>query len=97
MEKIIARTFKNEIVNLDYSEYNKCSFTNCVIHTDVGIFSAVNCDFSECKLDLGQQATNIAKLIRLFYPDMPFWIEGEERKEQVLQRMKKKLQDEGVI
>ena len=32
-----------------------------------------------------------------FNPDMPIWFENEETKEQVLQRMKKKLQDEGMI
>ena len=97
MDKIIGRTFRNEAVNLDFSDYEKCTFVNCTIYFDYGIFRATNCDFSGCKLELGPHAQNVARMIKGFYPDMPLWIEGEETKEQVLQRMKKKLQDEGVI
>jgi hypothetical protein len=97
MDKIVGRTFRNEFVNLDFSDYEKCSFLNCTIHTDYGLFRATNCDFSNCKLDLGIPAQNIARLIKLFFPDMPMWIEGEETKKQVLQRMKKKLEDEGIV
>jgi hypothetical protein len=97
MEKIVGRTFKNEFVNLDFSSYEKCSFVGCTIHTDYGIFRLVNCDFSNCKLDLGIPAQNMAKLIKLFFPDTPIWIEGEETKEQVLRKMKKKLEDEGIV
>ena len=91
MEKIVGRTFKNEFINLDFSAYEKCNFVNCTIHTDYGLFRAVNCDFSNCKLDLGNPAQNIAKLIKGFFADMPIWFEGEETREQALQRMKKNL------
>ena len=97
MDKIVGGTFKNEAVNLDFSHYEKCSFINCTIYTDYGTFKLVDCDFSNCRLDLGHPAQNIAMLIRLFFPDMPVWIEGKETKEQVLERMKKRLQDEGMI
>ena len=97
MDKIIGRTFRNETVNLDFSDYEKCSFINCIMHTDYGIFRLVDCDLSDCKLDLGHPAQNIAMLIKMFFPDMPIWIEGKETKQEVLQRMKKKLQEEGVI
>jgi len=98
LEKIIGKTFRNTTVNIDFSEYEKCSFINCVIHTDTGQFGRiVDCDFSNCKLSLGDPAKKIAELIRMFYPDMPFWLEGKETKEQVLQRMKSRLQKEGVI
>jgi hypothetical protein len=97
MQKIVGRIFKNEKINLDFSAYEKCTFINCEIYTDYGIFGLVNCDFSNCKLSLGNPANNIARLIKLFYPDMPIWFENEETKEQVLQRMKKKLRDEGII
>lgn len=97
MEKVIGKTFQNTDVFLDYSDYEKCNFINCTIHTDSGIFRLVNCDFTNCRLDMGTQARNIALLIKLFYPDTPIWFEGQETKQQVLQRMKKKLQDEHII
>lgn len=98
METIIGRTFRNERVNIDFSGYEKCSFINCVIHTDTGQFGKIaDCDFSNCKLSLGEPAKRIAELIRMFYTDTPFWIEGEETREQVLQRMKRFLEKEGVI
>ena len=97
MDKIVGKTFRNETVDLENRWFEKCSFVKCVICADRGNFSLVDCDFSECKLSLGKYAVTIAKLLKLFYPDTPIWIEGEATKEQVLQRMKKKLQDEGVI
>lgn len=97
MEKIVGRTFRNQNVNLDFSDYEKCSFVGCTIHTDYGTFRLVNCDFSDCKIDLGGPAQNMSKLLRLFFPNMPIWFAEEETREQVLQRMKKKLQEEGVI
>lgn len=97
MEKIIGKTFRSQFVNLDFSDYEKCNFIDCTIHTDYGIFRATDCDFSKCKLDLGNPATNIAKLIKGFFPDMPMWIEGEETKEKVLQKMKERLEKEGMI
>jgi hypothetical protein len=98
MEKIIGKTFRNTMVNIDFSEYEKCSFINCSIHTDTGQFGKItSCDFTDCKLSLGEPAKKIAELIRMFYPDTPFWIEGLESKEQVLRKMKSFLEKEGVI
>lgn len=98
MEKIVGRTFRNERVNVDFSEYEKCTFINCTVHTDTGQFGKiVNCDFHNCKLSLGDPAKRIAELIRIFYPDTPFWIEGVETREQVLHKMRKFLEEEGVI
>jgi hypothetical protein len=97
MEKIIGRTFRSESVDLENCAFEKCTFINCEIRVDRGNFSLINCDLSDCRLSLGKYAVNIAQLLMLFYPDMPIYVEGKETKEQVLQRMKKKLQDEGVI
>jgi len=52
VEIVVGKTFKNQVVRLDYSYYEKCSFINCTIHTEAGIFGLVNCDFSNCKLSL---------------------------------------------
>ena len=97
MNVIIGKTFRNERIDLENTAFQKCSFINCEIYADKGNFNLVNCDFSKCKLILGKSATTIAKFLRLFYADMPLWVEGEETKEQVLLRMKKKLQEEGLI
>jgi len=96
MEKVIGRTFRNERIPIDYSIYERCTFVNCELYTESGVFSLVNNDLSGCKLNLGGAARNIAVLIKMFYPDMPIWFEPDETKEQVLQKMKKKLQDEGI-
>ena len=97
MNVIIGKTFRNERIDLENTAFQKCSFINCEIYADKGNFNLVNCNFSKCKLSLGKSAAAITKLLTLFYPDMPLWVEGEETKEQVLLRMKKKLQQEGLI
>ena len=66
MEKIVGKTFRKVTVNIDFSSYEKCSFIDCVIHTDYGFFRFVNNDLTRCRLDLGTPASNIARLIRLF-------------------------------
>ncbi|UCE28534.1 MAG: hypothetical protein JSV85_04425 [Candidatus Bathyarchaeota archaeon] len=66
MEIVIGKTFKNTTVNLDFSTYDKCSFINCTIHSDYGIFRLANNDFTHCKLSLGQPARNIAYLVKQF-------------------------------
>lgn len=97
MNKIIGRTFRNEQINLDFTDWEKCTFINCTIHVNYGIFSAKDCDFMNCKKNLGFPASNIARLIKLFHPDMPLWFEGEETREEVLQRMKERLEKEHII
>jgi len=71
MEKIIGRTFRNERVNLDFTAYEKCNFINCEIYLEYGITSLVNCDFSKCSLHLGGPAATVAKIMRLFFPEVP--------------------------
>lgn len=97
MKQTIGKTFRNERVELDYSTYEKCSFIKCEIYTNVGDFSLIDNDFSDCRLSLGPNARNIAKLIQLFFPDMPIWFAPEENREQVLQKMKGRLQIEGLV
>lgn len=97
MEQILGKFFIDQFVRLDYKVYKKCSFIGCTIHAETGNFGLIDCDFSNCKLSLGEPALKIANLIKRFYPDMPFWIEGEETKEQVLLKMKERLQKEGLI
>jgi hypothetical protein len=97
MEKVVGKTFRNERINLDYSIYERCSFINCELVTESGIFSLANNDLSGCRLNLGGAARNIAMLIKMFYPDMPIWFEPDETKQQILQKMKERLQKEGLI
>ncbi len=71
MEKIIGRTFRDEVVHLDFSIYEKCSFINCVLHTETGHFSLKDSDLVNCNISLGGQARNIALFIKMFYPNLP--------------------------
>ena len=71
MEKIVGRTFKDERVTLDFTEYEKCNFVNCEIHLEYGITRVVNCDFSDCKLSLTGPAATVAKIMKLFFPQVP--------------------------
>jgi hypothetical protein len=71
MEQIIGKAFKNQKVRIDFSEYEKCTFVNCEIVLEYGITSLVDCDFSKCKLTLAGNAIAIAKIMKLFYPDLP--------------------------
>ena len=97
MEQVIGQIFRNKRVELDGHSYEKCTFINCELYTELGYFKLTENDLSGCKLNLGGFAQNIAVLIRMFYPDMPLWIEGKESKLDVLERMKKRLQDEGLV
>jgi hypothetical protein len=96
LENIIGQVFRNKRIELDGHSYQKCTFVNCELYTEIGNFSLVENDFSNCSLGLGGFAQNVAVLIKMFYPDTPLWFKPET-KEQVLQKMKKKLQDEGII
>lgn len=96
MEKIVNKTFKGQLVNVDFSEYEKCNFIGCMIHIEYGITRLSNCDLSDCNLSLGGPAMNIAKIIRLFFPDMPIWFKDQETKEDILQAMRERLKKENV-
>lgn len=71
MDKIVGRTFKNERITLDFTEYERCTFVNCEVHVEYGITSVVNCDFSDCKLSLGGPAATVARIMKLFFPQVP--------------------------
>lgn len=97
MDKNVGRTFRDQLVNVDFSEYEKCNFIGCVIHIEYGITRITQCDFSaDCNLRLGGPAMNIAKIIKLLNPNMPIWFTGEETKEDVLQKMKDRLKKENA-
>ena len=96
MEKVIGQVFRNKRIELDGHSYEKCNFINCELYTEIGNFSLIDNDLSNCRLGLGGFAQNIAVLIKMFYTDMPMWF-SPETKDLVLQKMKKKLQDEGII
>lgn len=96
MEEVIGQVFRNKRVSLDGHSFEKCTFVNCELYTESGQFSMVENDLSGCRVGLGGQAQTVAVLLKMFFPDMPIYF-APETKEQVLQRMKKKLQDEGVI
>lgn len=83
MKVIIRKTFRNERVDLENSAFQDCSFRNCEIYADSGNFSLVNCDFSDCELSLGKSAATIAKLLRLFYSDIPLLIEEEKKRKMI--------------
>ena len=81
-----------ERVRLDYTSWNGCIFKECEIVAVVGDFDLINCEFHGCKLSLSGNASTIAKLMYVFYPDKipitfklgesPIDIKKEESKNQ---------------
>jgi len=69
MNKYKDKTFKNEKVCLDRSEYERCSFEDCEIHLKSGITKVANCEFKNCSLHLSGPASTVGMVIRLFYPE----------------------------
>ena len=94
---VIEKIFRKEDVYLDGHSWERCLFDNCNIIIERGEFDLINCEFYNCRLTLRGNAIAIAKVLKLFYPDMPIWFADEETKQQVLERMKKRLYREGVL
>ncbi len=69
MQKIVGKIFKDESVHLDFTHYEGCIFKNCDIHLEHGIFRLKDNEFDNCKLHFHGVASNIAKVIKVFYPD----------------------------
>lgn len=76
MNRVIGRTFRNEVIELDFTIWEKCVFVNCTIHSTYGIFGLKDNDFSNCKLSLDGQALTVARLLHLFFPDKPIHFEN---------------------
>lgn len=73
------KSFKDERINLDFSEYENCTFEECEIHLEYGITRVVNNDFEKCTLHLHGPALNVAQIIKLFYPEsFPIIINNKE-------------------
>lgn len=69
MQKNKNTVFKGEKVSLDFSEYEHCLFEECEIHIEYGLTAVVNCEFNRCTLHLHGPASNVAEIIKLFYPN----------------------------
>ena len=80
MNTIEGKTFRDQLIDLDFTIWEKCSFIDCTIHISYGIFKLRNCDFSNCKLSLRGAAGTVAKLIKLFFKDNPIFFEEEKKK-----------------
>lgn len=78
MHKNIGQTFRNEVIDLDFTHWEKCNFLECTIHTNYGIFKLVKCDFVDCNLSLGGSAQTVALLIKGFFPDKPIHFENKK-------------------
>ncbi len=78
MNKVEGRTFRNELIDLDFSDWEKCNFINCTIHTTYGIFKLKNNDFSKCKLSLDGPAETLARLLHIFFEDKPIFFESKK-------------------
>ncbi len=79
MNKIIGQTFRNDFIDLDFTQWEKCGFINCTIHTTYGIFKLDNNDFSTCKLSLGGPSETVARLLQIFFKDRPIFFETEKK------------------
>lgn len=75
MNIVEGQTFRDTTIDLDFTDWKKCSFINCTIHTTYGIFKLRNCDFTGCKLALAGVAETVARLLKLFFPDRPIHFE----------------------
>jgi len=94
---VTEKIFRNEDIYLDGHSWKRCLFYNCNIIIERGEYDLIECEFHSCRLTLRGNAIAIAKVLKLFYPDMPIWFSNEETKQQVLERMKEKLKQEGML
>lgn len=95
MDKIVGRTFRNEFVNLDFTDYEKCTFINCTIHADFGIFRLVSNDFSDCKLDLGHPARNMQYWWRISIPTCRYGLRMKKQKSKFCREWKRNCKMKG--
>jgi len=89
-------TFKDQDILFDGHSWKKCTFEACNIILEFGYYDAVGCNFPNCKLTLRGVAQAITQIVQMFYPDMPIYFFGEDRK-KVLERMRDRLVKEGML
>lgn len=46
-----GKTFKDEIVYIDFKDYRYCNFENCTIVLEYGICRMSDCTFTSCKFE----------------------------------------------
>ena len=72
--------FENESVKLDFNRWRGCTFNNCEIVVEHGVFDLVGCTFNGCKFTATGHAIAILKIFKVAYPTIPV---GEDAKNPV--------------
>ncbi len=77
-----GKQFKDEDVYIDFSKYNKCTFTKCTIILKYGITSLINCNFDGCGFisPMGSPASAIIQIERMIRDAAGKKVKGELEK-----------------
>ena len=75
---ISDRTFVDELLELDFHRYERCTFKRCTFHLKYGNYRIFDCHLDSCGLQLEGPALGVAVLLKGFYKDQPIEIENEE-------------------
>jgi hypothetical protein len=62
--------YEKQKILLDGASWRACSFKECEILINTGDFSIEYSHFNNCKLLLGEKATTVAQIIKLFNPEL---------------------------
>jgi hypothetical protein len=68
---IQGETFENQDIKLDFSQWKKCTFRECNLIVKYGEFDLVECSFQSCRITFVDNAKNILRICKLFYPETP--------------------------
>lgn len=72
--KVNKRKFKNETVEMDFCEFTKCSFKNCVLQIKYGNFKLYDCIIDSCSLSMEYPALMVAIFLKAYFKDKPIEI-----------------------
>lgn len=64
---IEGKTFKGEVVHIDFADYHKCKFEKCTIILEFGLSSMRYCTFNNCKFEVktGSPASFVLQLDKM--------------------------------
>ena len=69
MNHEIDKAFEGQKIYLDYTIWERCTFLDCEIIVEYGMYHLKSCDFVRCNLTLTGRAMRVAKIMYLFFPD----------------------------
>lgn len=68
MHTVTGIHFENQRIDLDYTRWVNCSFVNCEIFIDAGVFHLIDNEFIKNELTVTGSARNILMVADMFSP-----------------------------